>query len=139
MRQIWDFLGSVFLIHFGSRSQNEKKTDLKKSQFGPIWDQSDPIWMANLPSQITSGWQIVNTADMTAQATLNLVIIWQLKNRNWINWFLVVLSSFTWLFENIWFLKENHYDVNDPHAYIIMERSLIVARLKTFNQLFRKH
>ena len=30
------------------------ETDLKKSQIYPIWGQSDPIWIRNLPSLMPS-------------------------------------------------------------------------------------
>ena len=43
----WEKSGTFsdhFSVHFGSRSQNVLKFDLKKSRICPFWCQSDPLW-----------------------------------------------------------------------------------------------
>ena len=81
----WTFQDQ-FSVHFGSVSsvsQNEQKTDLKKSHICPIWGQSAPIWCRIWLS--ASGGEPVLTLRFAAQEkkALEIILIWGLICRVW--------------------------------------------------------
>ena len=78
--QIQDFSDQIS-VHFGSTSQNERKSDLKKSRICPIWGQSDPLWVqiwhpctiitiVSVLLNLNTGRTVLETSEMSKRVSL---------------------------------------------------------------------